>query len=87
MKMIISLVIEATENDIHEIKGKILETASEAMVSCSVDVIPEQKKELQIPDFMKCGGHTYTNEIKQKVEELTKLKREINRAYGKGCLQ
>ena len=53
MKMIISLVIEAQANDIHEIKGKILETASEAIVSCAVDIIPShENKQIEIPKFI-----------------------------------
>ena len=46
-KLVITLVIEATENDIHEIKGKIIETASESLVSCKVDTI-EPVKELKL---------------------------------------
>ena len=53
MKMVISLVIEAQANDIHEIKGKILETASEAIVSCAVDIIPShENKQIEIPKFV-----------------------------------
>ena len=43
-KLVISLVIEGTENDIHTIKGNILNVASESIVSCSVSEIPERKE-------------------------------------------
>lgn len=52
-KMIISLVIEAKGEDLHEIKGKIIETASESLVSVTTNVLGEQTKEekqkLEIP--------------------------------------
>lgn len=51
-KLVISLVIEGSDADVHEIKGNIINVASEAMVSCSVDEIPEPKKEIQIPRFI-----------------------------------
>lgn len=53
-KMVISLVVEGSEKDIHTIKGNILATACEALVSCSVSEIPEPKKEFEIPAFMAC---------------------------------
>ena len=51
--MIISLVIEGSESDIHTIKGNILATACEALVSCSVTEVKEQKKELNTDMFFK----------------------------------
>lgn len=51
-KLVISLVIEGSDADVHEIKGNIINVASEAMVSCSVDEIPEPKKEIEIPAFL-----------------------------------
>ena len=50
--MIISMVIEGNEEDLHEIKGAIIATASECLVSVTADVIEEPKKELKIPAFM-----------------------------------
>lgn len=55
-KMVISLVIEGCESDIHEIKGQIINVASESLVSCSVNEIPEPKKEIEIPAFMVCNA-------------------------------
>lgn len=51
-KMIISMVIEGIEEDLHEIKGSIIATACECLVSVTADVIEEPKKELKIPAFM-----------------------------------
>lgn len=42
-KMLITLVIEGNKEDIHTIKGNILATASDSLVSCSVNTIGEQK--------------------------------------------
>ena len=59
-KLVISLVIEGNDADLHEIKGNIINVASEAMVSCSVDEIPETKKDLQLPPvFQKQLGNVY----------------------------
>ena len=57
-RMIISLVIEGNEEDLHEIKGNIIKSACEALVSVSANVVEEPKKELQIPKFM---GIAYTD--------------------------
>lgn len=62
-KMIISLVIEGNETDLHEIKGGIISSASEALVSCKVDEIPEPNREIEIPSFVK-QGYCDTNTIK-----------------------
>ena len=51
-KMVISLVIEANDEDLHDIKATIINTASNALISCSVDEIPEPKKQLEIPAFV-----------------------------------
>ena len=50
-KMIISLVIEGNEQDLHEIKGAILATACESLISCKCDIIEEPKKEIEVPFF------------------------------------
>ena len=51
-KMVISLVIEGNEEDLNTIKGNIIATSCEALVSCSTDIIEEQPRDLQIPKFM-----------------------------------
>lgn len=58
-KLIISMVIEGNAEDVHEIKGKILATASEAIVSCSIDEFEAPKKRIDAPAFMQSnlGGH------------------------------
>lgn len=71
-KMVISLVIEGCEADIHEIKGNIINVAREALVSCSVDEIPEPKKEIQIPAF-----------VNQKCCDRETIKLCLNKLYGK----
>ena len=48
-KLVVSMVIEGSETDIHEIKANIINVASNALVSCSVNELPEPKKEIQIP--------------------------------------
>lgn len=52
MKMIINLVIEGNEKELNEIKGKIISSACEALVSVNATEIKEQEKELKIPAFM-----------------------------------
>ena len=73
-KMIISLVIEGCEEDLHEIKGKIIATACEALVSVSANVVEEPKKELNIPRFM-CDNYS----------DREQVKRCLNKIYGKGA--
>ena len=77
-RLVISMVIEGEETDIHEIKANILDVASIAMVSCKVDELPEQK-EINIPPVF----------IKRKFtkEEVDKMKRIINSAYGSGVMR
>lgn len=52
-KLVISLVIEGDENDLHTIKGNILATACESLVSCTVSEYPEPKKEIKTDMFFK----------------------------------
>ncbi|MBQ8426187.1 MAG: hypothetical protein IJX16_00280 [Clostridia bacterium] len=42
-KLVISLVIEGTAEDLHTIKGNIIRTASEALVSVTANEVEEQK--------------------------------------------
>lgn len=51
-KMVISLVIEGKDEDLHEIKGNIISTASEALVSVTTNVLEEPKKELEQFPFL-----------------------------------
>ena len=46
-KMVISLVIEGKEEDLNTIKGNIIATASEALVSVTANEIKEPKKEIK----------------------------------------
>lgn len=50
--MVISLVLEETEENLNKIKGNIISVASEALVGVSVNGIKEQKKEIKIPACM-----------------------------------
>lgn len=75
-KMLISLVIEGSEADIHTIKGNILTTASEALVSCSINEVPEQKRELEIPAFMT-----------ERCCDREQIKRCLNKIYGKAVFE
>lgn len=56
-KMIISVCIEGCEEDLHQIKGKMIATASEAMVNCYTAIIDGDEEPpkgcVKIPDFMK----------------------------------
>lgn len=53
-KLVISLVIEGTKEDLHEIKGKIISTASDALVSVATNEIDDgRNEELKILAFMK----------------------------------
>ena len=47
-KMVISLVIEGNEEDLHEIKGNIIKSSCEALVSVSANVVEEPKKEIDV---------------------------------------
>lgn len=47
-KMVISLVIEGNEEDLHTIKGNIISSACEALVSVSANVVEEPKKEIDV---------------------------------------
>lgn len=51
-RMIISLVIEGTPEDLPEIKDNIIKSASDAIVSVTTNVITEPKKELNAPAFV-----------------------------------
>ena len=73
-KMIISLVIEGNEEDLHEIKGKIIATACEALVSVTTNEIVEPKKELDIPRF-----------VCDKYSDREQVKRCLNKIYGQGA--
>lgn len=53
--MVISLVIEGMKEELHEIKGKIISTASEALVSVSANEIEEPKKEIDTSFFGICN--------------------------------
>lgn len=58
--MIISLVIEGNKEDLHTIKGNIITTACEALVSVTANEIEEPKRQLNAPTFMydyNTGGH------------------------------
>ena len=46
-KMVISLVIEGNKEDLHTIKGNIIATASEVLVSVTTNELSEKKKELK----------------------------------------
>ena len=50
-KMIISLVIEGKEEDLHEIKGNIIKSASDCLISCTTNVLEEPKKTLTLCHF------------------------------------
>lgn len=52
IKMCISLVIEGQESDIHEIKGKIISTASECLVAVATSIEEEPVKEIEVPSFV-----------------------------------
>ena len=67
-KMLISLVIEGNEEDIHGIKGQILSICSEAVVSVNTTEIEEPKKEI------KC------HEV--NTDTRSDLKRMLNSFYG-----
>ena len=54
-KMIISMVIEATEEDLNDIKASIITRASDALVSVSTNVIEEPRKEID------CGMLAFIN--------------------------
>ena len=54
-KMIVTLIIEGQEEDIHEIKGSIITTASECLISMKADVI-EEPKEIRLAPFMQRTG-------------------------------
>lgn len=58
-KMVISLVIEGNEEDLNAIKGNVIATASEALVSCTTNIIEEPKKEIEIPKFMLSSIYGY----------------------------
>ena len=51
-RMVISLVIEGSKEDLHTIKGNIITTACEALVSVTANEIEEPQSELKIPAFM-----------------------------------
>ena len=51
-RMVISLVIEGNDEDLHEIKGKIIATASEALISVTANEIEEKKKKKEIKTDM-----------------------------------
>lgn len=66
-KMVISLVIEGNKEDLHTIKGNIIATACEALVSVTANEIEEPKKQIEIPAFMayvapRGCGRTYKGE-------------------------
>lgn len=47
-KLVISMVIEGEESDLHEIKGNIIKQASDALLSMHVNEIDEQPKKLDL---------------------------------------
>ena len=51
-KMVISLIIEGNKEDLHEIKGKIISTASEALVSVTTNEIKEANNDVEILRFL-----------------------------------
>ena len=75
-KMVISLVIEGNEEDLHTIKGNIIKTACEALVSVTANEIEEPKKELQIPTFM----------FKECCDR-EQIKRCLNKMYGRQIMK
>lgn len=46
--MVLTLIIEGNKEDLHTLKGNIIKSASECLVSCQADIIEEPKKELQV---------------------------------------
>ena len=46
--MVITLVIEGNKEDLHTLKGNIVKSASECLVSCQADIIEKPKKELKV---------------------------------------
>lgn len=67
-RMIINLVIEGNDEDLHQIKGAILSTASEALVSCKTEVLENARKEI--------------NFIDTDIARRNALKKELNKIYG-----
>ena len=50
-RMVISLVIEGKNEDLRTIKGNIIATASESIVSVTANELEEPKKELRLIDI------------------------------------
>lgn len=51
-KMVITLVIEGRKEDLNTIKGNIISTACETIVSVSTSTIERVKDDIKIPSFI-----------------------------------
>lgn len=71
-KMVITLIIEGTKEDLNTIKGNIINTASEAMVSLKADMLSQEKK-LDFPSAV----------IKDHYSDAVKM--ALNSIYGTQC--
>lgn len=89
-KMVISLVIEGKKEDLNEIKGTIISTASEALVSVTTNMIEEKKcsdtesvlpKRLQLIMANSIYG-AYPSE-----DQMKRVKEALNAIYGKDAFK